>query len=37
MKNGAAPGWDGLPNDFFQILAGYDTVTKKMRILRNQA
>jgi len=24
MKNGAAPGWDGLPNDFFKILAGCD-------------
>jgi len=24
VKNGAAPGWDGLPNDFFKILAGCD-------------
>ena len=22
MTNGSAPGWDGLPNEFFKILAG---------------
>ena len=22
LSNGSAPGWDGLPNEFFKILAG---------------
>ena len=24
MTNGSAPGWDGLPNEFFKILAGHN-------------